>query len=479
MKKVPEKLKGCGIRVQCLKCRAEVTDTCKLKGKSISVCANKEKHKFKLVVHKPNTQSGKLTRLVESETFDQALIELAKFKEEIKEGSAQTVPVEEVVVSKVTKPTENVAVLVSEPKQNEQAVTIQNNFQILQVTTPAQSVQQIEAKPKWLLVELASKYLDTLAGVNTPIHLIRKRSDDHISENRRVIERFCKALKEAGHDIDTLDITKIGQVEIGIFCEYLLNVAKLSSYNKYCVIMKAFYNWCIDVQDVECKNPFNKIQLSFNPKSEKTAINKDEFSKLLQVMNRETGTVVLPGGKKTNLYHTWLPIAFRLALETGLRTEEVVTLKFSNIMELQEGVLVIKLINLKVWRIKTGQDQKQMEKYVKYVPVTASLLKLLNDAGFEDYKGEDRLIIPIPEEIKLSYAKDIVSRAFTHFIKQVTPRKIEYKDLRKTYITHLTMALGNKTKLFTGHSDDAVIQNHYLADAVLMGGLTKLDIFGT
>jgi hypothetical protein len=61
----------------------------------------------------------------------------------------------------------------------------------------------------------------------------------------------------------------------------------------------------------------------------------------------------------------------------------------------------------------------------------------------------------------------------------LTDPKIEYKDLRKTYITHLTMALGNKTKLFAGHSDDAVIQNHHLADAGLMGGLGKLDVFGT
>ncbi len=81
-------------------------------------------------------------------------------------------------------------------------------------------------------------------------------------------------------------------------------------------------------------------------------------------------------------------------------------------------------------------------------------------------------------ELKLNYIRAIISRSFTHFIKQVTNRKIEYKDLRKTYITHLTMALGDKTKFFTGHSNDAIIQNNYLADSVLASGLSNVNIFG-
>ena len=240
--------------------------------------------------------------------------------------------------------------------------------------------------------------------------------------------------------------------------------------------MKTFYNWCIDVKDCECKNPFEKLQLRFNAKKDKTAITQEEFKKLLEVITYENGTAWI-GSKKINFYYDWLPIAYRLALETGLRAEEVITLNFNNLFELKKDVLVFKIINLKVWRIQTGEDKNQMEKYVKYVPITASLMQLLIDVGFDKHKDTDRLIIPIPANLKLNYARAIISRSFTHFIKQATTRKIEYKDLRKTYITHLTMALGDKTKLFTGHSNDAVIQNNYLADAVLVGGLSNLNIF--
>jgi|SRR4051812_32330058 hypothetical protein len=120
----------------------------------------------------------------------------------------------------------------------------------------------------------------------------------------------------------------------------------------------------------------------------------------------------------------------------------------------------------------TGADEREIDKYVKYVPITASLKKLLLKCGYLNNKGSDKFIIPFPQKFKISYVQDIISRAFTHYIRLITDRKIEFKDLRKTYITSITMALGDKAKLFTGHSDDAVIQKHYLADSVLMGGLT-------
>jgi integrase len=452
MIKVPEKFRRCGIRVQCLKCRTEVTDTCHQKGVNIQNCQFKDKHKFKLVVHIPNTSCAKRTRLVATKDFDSALIELTKFKAEVKEEF-------QVQNSDAEK-------LSTVPIQNETS----------HLSDKSNSTNSIR-NSKYLILELASKYIDALSGLNTPIHLIRKRSAEHIKETERTIERFCVALSKTNYKIETLDLRQIGQIEVGIFCEYIVNELHISSYNKPCVIMKAFYNWCIDVQDCECKNPFEKLQLSISLKKEKTAISMEEFTNLLSKISYENG-FSLKGEKKINVYYPWLSVAFRLALETGLRAEEVVTLRFDNITELQKGVMVFKLINLKVWRIQTGSDHRQIDKYVKYVPITASLNRLLIDCGYEQFKNSDKQIIPFNAEFKTNYAQDIISRAFTHYVKQVTTRKIEYKDLRKTYITYLTMALGDKTKLFTGHSDDAVIQNHYLADTVLMGGLSNLNIFG-
>lgn len=464
MKKVPAIFKGCGIRVHCLKCRSEVTDTCLAKGKSISTCANKDKHKFKLVVHVPGTSCGKRTRLINAATFDEALADLAKFKKELSSNTFSA------------PNSENTVVLQTDPSQVQTPVLVQNNIQIIEA---AQVISPLQIpSPKFLLVDYIAQYLDFISGVNTPFHLMRKLSRDHIKETERVVERFCTSLKKNNYILETLDLGSIGQDEVGIFCNYIISDLKLSSYNKSCAIMKAFFNWCIQIKDCDIKNPFFKMRLAVAPKKEKTAITQSEFHALLNAITFENGKAILPNGKPTNHYHPWLTVAFRLALETGLRAEEVVTLKFNNICELKKGVLAFKLINLKVWRIKTGEDQAQINKYVKYVPITSSLNDLILECGYLSHQGTDKYIIPFPEGSNLSYVQDIISRSFTHYIKKVSTRKIEYKDLRKTYITAITMALGDKAKLFTGHSDDAVIKKHYLADSVLMAGLGNLNIFG-
>jgi hypothetical protein len=58
-----------------------------------------------------------------------------------------------------------------------------------------------------------------------------------------------------------------------------------------------------------------------------------------------------------------------------------------------------------------------------------------------------------------------------------TETKIEFKDLRKTYITKLSMVCGENTKLFTGHANVEVLKKHYIAQAYLAGNLNKFDMF--
>jgi hypothetical protein len=115
--------------------------------------------------------------------------------------------------------------------------------------------------------------------------------------------------------------------------------------------------------------------------------------------------------------------------------------------------------------------------YLKNVPITKSLMNLLLELGYDRMKETVAFIIDRPDGSDINYMMDLLSRSFAHFIKLATDRKLEFKDLRKTYITHLTMALGTNAKLFTGHTNDAVLKSHYLNGAFLAGNLNDFSVF--
>ncbi len=237
----------------------------------------------------------------------------------------------------------------------------------------------------------------------------------------------------------------------------------LRTYNKHISVMRTFTNWGIRVKNYPSINAFNHIELRTENKGDATIIAKEEFENLLSVITPKNG-MCKGRDKNRHYYHPWLRTAFQLALETGLRREEFFGLRWSDIIEMQKGVLIIRVMKLKVNRIASGDGNG---KSIKYVPVTKSLMQLLSNLNYADKKETSGYIIERSDELGMTYLKNILSRSFAHYIKQATDRNIEFKDLRKTYITHLTFALGPNAKLFTGHINDQVLKNHYLSNAFI------------
>jgi len=178
--------------------------------------------------------------------------------------------------------------------------------------------------------------------------------------------------------------------------------------------------------------------------------------------------------EKRNRYKKYLVNAFHLALQTGCRREEIALLKWNNIVELEQGVEVLKIENLKVNRIMTGEDGGE---YQRFIPITKSLKSLLISMGYDEKKGTNQFIIDRPKDMEITYFMDTLSRGFSHYFKLVSDRGLQFKDLRKTYITRITEKLGTSAKIFTGHSSDTILKNHYIASEYTAAKLNDLELF--
>lgn len=429
MKKIPAKYSRCGIKVKCLKCAFLIKDVCKLNKKGIGTCEHKEKHKYIFLVHVPGTKKTRLTKLAKADNFNDALLEQISYREELKSQGYHKAEIK---------------------------------VQILDTT----------------IAGLMKEYLNYISGNGTHAHLSKKLDSGHVGTYKMVFLRFCDAIKKKGFNPEIFEVKNLNDDIVEIF-HFYVEAMKLSrtTYSKHFVLMKAFINWVINKKDYKMVNAFEHITLHF-AKREKNLITKDEFEKLLKVMTPINGVMNDSSGKKRNKFHPWLATAFKLGLETGLRREELINLSWPNVREIgHEGknCFIIDVNNLKNNRRMFGKDTGT---YTKPIPVTKGLYELLIELGYEQKKGTSGYIIDREAGLEVKYMLDEMSRGFAHFIKLVTDRKIEFKDLRKTYITSLSVRLGKNTKLFTGHGDDQVMKDSYIAEEFIAANLTNFSVFG-
>jgi integrase len=420
--KVPAKYNRCGIKVKCLKCKYQVSAKCGSTGKAISSCENKNQHRYNLLVCVPNTPGARRTRILKTANFNEALVELTRFKEELQQQGYHK-----------------------------------------------QTITKVENKTT--LNYFMTAYLDAVSGVNTPVILIRERSKQHIGDSLRAFKRFRISLKKVGYNFDGMNPENIKDQEVSIYHEYLLNDLKLGqrSYNKHMGIMKTLFNWIKRVKDQhDLPNTFNHVELT-TVKTHVSIINKSEFEKLLDAITVENSLHEYSG---KYYYRDWLIPAYRLALETGLRREELLTLNWSDIVPVDDGKLVCRIPNLKVNRIMKGRSSKE---HMKYIPVTKSLLSLLKEMGYDQHKESDDRIIERPDQ-SLEQAKGLLSRAFSHFNSFTDNQSMMFGVLRKTYITKLTIAAGPNAKLFTGSSSDQVLLDHYISSAYIAASLDDFEV---
>lgn len=441
---IPPNKRVKGLVVYCYQCKTNMTDTCKMTGKSLKNCPNGNKHVFKVYVHVPGTKNERKTKKLETRDINKAIKQALDFEKEVKENSCKL-----------------------EENKNENRIVKTNNVQ--KKTTP------------YRLINALARYVGWLHNEGVPEHRIKIRSDEHVKDVERSFKVLAECLKNNGYNVSTLSVQEINDDMVGQIYSFLKNRNFATrTFNKYFGYYISFMKWYSEEYDQNIRNWFERVERKKvipNPK----AITKIEYEALLKIITQENGKKEYENVVKPirNVYRPWLKDGIRLALETGRRREEIINLKWNDIHE-SEGIQYIKSEDYKVNNIQKRNIEDD-KKYI-YIPITASLRQLLDELGYEKYQHTNNYILA--PEIRISRTRvmsDVLSRGFTHYYNQLnTGKKLTLKSLRKAYITNLEIFMGSgNTKKITGHSDDQVIWRNYIDKKEMAKAAHSFSIFST
>lgn len=339
------------------------------------------------------------------------------------------------------------------------------------IPLPQTNQQKEEPEEQPLLEGLLAMHMDVLANHNVAPHLQRPRSEKYLDDISRGYKYLVEGLKKEGVDLKSYYITDLNDSAVGIIHDYFLNKQGLNfsnrSYSKYMQFYSTFLDWCINEQGIGKINYFKKVPKRVTHYTPQT-ITKENFDKLIEKITPENGIQLCPGKDKSrrNIYKSWLPFAFKIALETGRRRSEITRIRWSEIFSQDSVPIYIKVLDNKVTSIMNLQDSEK--KYV-YVPITSSLYELIKD-GYEEYlktKKDGYIIAPEITENREIKIGDALSRGFAHYYQLVNPNEkeqLQFGCLRKTYLTSMEIHSKGQTAIVSGHGSGGkiILNKHYI-----------------
>lgn len=435
------------LRIWCGACRT-MTKVCRKSDGDplpLSQCENIHALQYKFVAFVPGTKQ----RIVRSlgKDFNEAVKQVAILRQQLENGTI------EVVQKKAALPEKE---------------------------TPVRAIAS--TKPE-LLTHLLGKHLSMLQGEGIAPHLVVSRSKGHLTDVKNCYKQFCVALSNAGYDLGSFRLSDISDEAVGAYHNFLI-VKGLSnaSYNRFFSHLTTFASWCAREGYGDVKRFFERVpRKTVTPRPE--VIAKEEFEKVLSVVSHEHGFQYGIGKKKEtrNHFREYLVSAFRFALYTGRRLEEIITVRFSNVHTDENGnPLYVTFTDHKVSRIlhvEPGQER------VVHTPVTKEIAAFLNEQGFQQKRNTDDFILaPEVTQNRVSSMRLAISRGFSHFWKVAYPdatREISFKALRKTHLTNLAIRMGKDVRSVSGHSSEQVLRYYVDAKQVAIAeSLRDFSVFG-
>jgi len=324
------------------------------------------------------------------------------------------------------------------------------------------------------IIDADNLFLEFCHGINVPSHKKKNISKDHLKDIQRNIKQLIDILRKNKVNVEMTKIDSLNDDHVGYWYDYITSNYSEGSYPTKLKIIKSFINHMIDELGVKMGNPFKSVKFD-TVIYDTSSISEKEFLDVLDAIKNKTPYEQLQGERKErkNHFRTYLANGFKLALYTGLRREELVSLSWNDVGYSEKlDCLIIVIDNLKVERI-TGKKYKK-----KYVPIGPDLMNLLNELGYEDLLNSELHILEPNRNCKYKTMMNTLSKSFTHYYKQVytdvKPKTL--KILRKTYLSYLNKDVGDDSIDLTSHGDMKTLTTHYLDPEVVAKGL-KMKIF--
>ena len=158
-------------------------------------------------------------------------------------------------------------------------------------------------------------------------------------------------------------------------------------------------------EEFHIKNPFNVVpvrSVQYDPHEFSAA----EFEKVLSVTTYENGYDVKDD---RNRYRDWLPTSFKLGAFSCLRLDELVHVKYKDIVNI-DGIWVLESMNRKANKLIDNKNRQR----IKRIPVIPELYQILvEECDFGSKKGMDEYIIA--PGLERQTVNSIISKGFTFF----------------------------------------------------------------
>jgi integrase len=314
-------------------------------------------------------------------------------------------------------------------------------------------------KPE-LLTDCVLMYSDWLENIDVPKHQQVTRTNDYVKSTVRYVLNFTDFLKISKVNLRKFKIYDLSDEIVGKYYEHLEPLCKSpSTHNHNIKAMKNFNSYLINKKGYLIPNYFKDINLQYE-NANPISVNDADFIKLLNAISDVDSVHTFKTGERKNMYRPYTRDAIELVAFTGMRIEESMILKYSDIVLGNDGRIEHLIgTDLKFDRAHNWNNSKEPKKVL--IPCTKELEALLIRLNYKENLGADKYLIAGDEKILRKTIADQLSDSFTFYRnKAEIENKFTLKCLRKSFLTKLHIKTGFLQSMGYQKSEKVTLGNY-------------------